>query len=299
MTDPGSRSAAIERAPIVAVLLMVASTFLFASNDAIGKHLTQTYSIWQVLWVRSWVWLAFTWIWVARHGGIRQALRSHHPVLQGLRSLILVAEITVFIMSFRFLPLGDVTAILAASPLVVVVLAVLFLRERVGWHRWAAVAVGFTGMMLIARPGFSSFGLLTLLPLLGVTLWSIYQILVRHVSHRDTAETTLLWSGCAIFAVMTVVAPWSWQTPPDLATWGWFGLVGLTNTLGHFSLILAMHRAQASALQPFAFSAVAWALVLGWLAFGERPDVLTSVGILAIVTAGLYAVYRERRVAAP
>ena len=292
----GAAAPAASRAATTAILLMIASTFLFASNDAIGKHLTQTYSVWQVLWVRSWIWLAFALIWVSRRGGIRNAVRSAHPFLQGARSLLLVAEVSIFIIAFRFLPLGDVTAILAASPLVVVVLAVIFLREPVGWHRWTAVAIGFTGMVLIAKPGFSTFGFLTLLPLLGVTLWGVYQILIRMVSGRDSAETSLLWSGGTIFVIMTLVAPWGWQTPPDLATWGWFGLVGLTNTLGHFTLIVAMHRTHASALQPFAFSAIAWALVLGWLVFGEQPDVLTLVGILAIVCGGLYAIYRERQV---
>lgn len=292
--DPVSPANAIGHATTTAILLMIASTFLFASNDAIGKHLTQTYSIWQVLWVRSWIWLGFALIWVSRRGGIRNALRSSYPTLQAGRSLLLVCEITLFIISFRFLPLGDVTAILAASPLVVLVLAVIFLRERVGWHRWTAVVIGFTGMMLIVRPGFNSVGLLSLLPLLGVTLWGVYQIMTRIVSRRDNAETTLLWSGCALFGVMTLIAPFHWQTPADLATWGWFGLVGLTNTLGHFALIVALARTQASALQPFAFAAVAWALGIGWLVFDERPDVFTLVGILAIVSGGLYAIYRER-----
>ena len=296
--DEGAESAGTGGAPVFPIVLMLLSMFCIASNDAIGKHLTQDYSIWQVLWIRSWVWLGFALIWISRRGGIRNALGSGAPLIQGIRSLILVAEITVFILAFKYLPLGDVTAIGAAPPLVVLVFAVLFLGERVGWHRWTAVAVGFAGMLLISRPGLGVFGWLTLLPLLGVLLWGVYQVLLRLVSRHDSEETTLLWTGCALFLVTGAIAPFHWQNPPDLQTWVWFGLAGLFNTLGHFGLIAAMQRAQASALQPFAYTTVAWALLIGWFAFDERPDILTVCGITAIVAGGLYALYRERRLRA-
>ena len=281
--------------PPFAILLMLFAMLCIAVNDAIGKHLTQDYSIWQVLWVRSWVWLAFALAWISRRGGLRAALRSERPLLQTVRSLLLVAEVSVFILAFRSLPLGDVTAIASAAPLIVLVLAVLFLGEKIGWHRWASVALGFAGMMMVARPGVSVFGWLTLIPILGALLWGVYQVLVRAVSRHDSAETTLLWTGCAMFAVTGLIAPWHWQNPPDVATWGWFFLVGVFNTLGHFGLIAAMQRAQASALQPFSYSMVVWALMIGWLAFDEWPDSWTVGGILAIVLAGLYAMHRERR----
>ena len=135
---------------------MLAAMCCIAVGDAIGKHLTQTYSVWQVLWVRSWVWLVIAIVWVCNHGGLKRAIRSERTALQAVRSLVLIAEVAVFIFAFRSLPLGDVTAIGAATPLVVLALASAFLGEKVGMHRWFAVLVGFAGMLMVSRPGFSS-----------------------------------------------------------------------------------------------------------------------------------------------
>lgn len=286
------------RVPMKAIALMVMAMVLVAGSDAIGKQLTQTYSIWQVLWLRSWVWMAVAIFWVMRRGSISQSLRTKTPFLHIARSLILVTEIAIFILAFRYLPLGDVTAIASATPLVVLVFAVLFLGEKVGVHRWSAVIIGLAGMIMIARPGFGDFGWLTLLPIGGALLWGTYQILVRYLSTQDSEETGLLWTGFTLYIVTGLVSPFFWQTPADLTDWGLFFLAGLFNALGHFGLISAMHLAQASALQPFSYAQVVSAFLIGWFAFSEIPDVWTVVGLTAIVAGGLYAMYRERRLAA-
>ncbi len=283
------------RVPMKAIALMIMAMVLVAGSDAIGKQLTQTYSIWQVLWLRSWVWMAVAIFWVMRRGGISQALKTQTPFLHIARSLILVTEITIFILAFRYLPLGDVTAIASATPLVVLVFAVLFLGEKVGVHRWSAVIIGLAGMIMIARPGFGSFGWLTLLPILGALLWGCYQVLIRYLSTQDSEETGLLWTGFTLYIVTGLVSPFFWQTPAALSDWGLFFLAGLFNALGHFGLISAMHMAQASALQPFSYAQVVSAFAIGWLAFGEVPDTWTILGLTAIVAGGLYAMYRERR----
>jgi len=274
---------------------MITAMCCIAMGDAVGKHLTQTYSVWQVLWVRSWVWLVAAVIWISCHGGLKRAIRSDRKTLQAVRSLILVAEVAVFIFAFRSLPLGDVTAIGAATPFVVLIFSAAFLGEKVGAHRWIAVLVGFAGILMVSRPGFGTFGWLTLIPLSGVLLWGVYQVLLRAVSRYDREETTLLWTGCAMFAVTGLIAPWDWKSPESIEAWAWMFLVGAFNTAGHFGLIAALHRGQASALQPFSYTAVAFALVIGWLAFDERPELLTVIGIAAIVAGGLYAIYRERQ----
>lgn len=284
--------------PVSGIALMLLAMFCVASNDAIGKFLSQDYSVWQILWVRSWIWLSFALIWVSFRGGVRRALRSSKPLLQAVRSLLLVIEVTLFIVALRYLPLGDVIAVASATPLVVLACAVLFLGERVGRHRWTAVAAGMAGMLIVARPGGEVFGWLTLLPILGVLLWGIYQVMLRLVSRSDSAETTLLWTGIALFTVTGTIAPWYWQNPPDLQTWTWFIAVGVFNTTAHFALIVAMERSEASALQPFSYTVVAWAMFIGWLFFGETPDTWTLSGTALIIAGGLYALYRERKLAA-
>ena len=158
---------------------MLLAMFGIAANDAMGKVLTQHYSIWQMLWLHSWVWMICALLWVAQRGGIIRTLRSRTPVLQALRSLVLVAEVSVFMFALKYLPLADLSA---GTPLVVLIFALLFLGERVGIHIWTAVLVGLFGMLLITRPEISVFGSLSLLPLAGVALWAIYQVLVRVVS---------------------------------------------------------------------------------------------------------------------
>jgi drug/metabolite transporter (DMT)-like permease len=274
---------------------MLAAMLFIVCNDAVGKHLTQTYAVGQLLWMRSWVWMAVVSIWIARHGGLRNALKSQRLFLQITRALILVAEVFVFVLAFRSLPLADVSAVSATTPLVVLVLAVVFLGEKVGLHRWVAVAVGFVGMLLVARPGFGQFGWTSMLPIVGVCLWGVYQILVRLVSHVDDAQTTLLYSGIALFVVSGIIAPFDWIWPATFADWCLFGAVGLLNTAGHFALVFALQRAPASALQPFSYSIVVWAVLVGWIAFGTLPDASSTLGTCLVVSSGLYAWYRERK----
>jgi drug/metabolite transporter (DMT)-like permease len=287
-------SQAAPRSQRVGVALMLLAMFLIVCNDAVGKHLTQQYSVWQLLWMRSWVWMALVLAWVSQSGGLRVALKSKRPLLQTIRALVLVVEVVVFVFAFRSLPLADVTAIGAATPLVVLALAVVFLGERVGPYRWVAVAVGLLGTLLVARPGFGVFGWATLLPIAGMLLWGIYQVLVRIVSREDPANTTLLYGGLAIFIVSGSCAPWVWMWPATATDWGLFLLVGLLNTGGHFALVFALQRASPSVLQPFSYSIVVWAALVGWLVFDTLPDQMSTLGAGLVVAAGLYAWYRER-----
>jgi len=280
---------------LIAFALITVAMICVAISDAVGKHLSQDYSIWQILWVRSWVWLTFALFWISRRSSLRLAFHSRVPLVQGLRSLLLVAEIAVFILAFRVLPLGDVTAIVSAAPLVVLALAVVFLKEQVGMHRWIAVAIGLMGMLMVARPGFGHFGWLTLWPLLGALLWGTYQVLVRHVSHHDSEQTTLLWTAVTLFVVTGAIAPFFWRPVPDTMTWALLLIAGLFNALGHFGLVAAMARAEASALQPFSYVQVFSAFIIGYFLFNETPDHWTILGLAAIITGGLYALYRERK----
>jgi len=285
-------------ASLSAIVLMVLAMICLAAGDAVGKYLTQDYSIWQVLWIRSWVWLSIATLWISRHGSLRYAFHSALPGLQTVRSLVLVIEIVIFIQAFRLLPLGDVTAIGASTPLIVLLISVVFLDERIGRHRWFAVCAGFAGMMLVARPGFGTDGLLTLLPIAGALLWGTYQALTRRISFQDTEATALLWTGAALFLVTGAIAPFFWTSPGSLGTWALFLAAGLLNTLGHLALISAMHRGEASALQPYSYSQTIAALVIGYAVFQEVPDFWKLVGMIAIVGGGLYALYRERKLAA-
>ena len=268
---------------------------LIACGDALAKTLTQTYSITQVLWVRTWPLLLLALALSGRGGvlGLVLALRSRRPGLQVGRALLLASEMAVFMLAFRSLPLAEVTAVAATAPLVVTALAVPLLGERVGPHRWAAVAVGFLGVLLVVRPG-GGFGAAMLLPVAGVLMWGLYQVLLRLVSRQDSHQTTLAYTAVVVFLALGLLAPLSWRAPSP-TDWLWLLALGLIHGLGHYALIRALAGADASLLQPFNYTQIVWAMGLGLIFFGQFPDAWALAGTAMIVAGGLYALARERR----
>lgn len=268
-------------------LIVIVSMFFITAADATGKLATETYSIWQVLWVRSWVWLLFAFAWFRSYREVRTALTSTHAVFHTLRSVILVAEIAVMIVSFKLLPLGDVTSIIAATPLVVLGLSALFLHERAGRLQLVAVALGFLGVLLVAKPGLGVFGFTTLVPMAGVLLWALYQVFQKRIGTLDDERTSLLWTALVMFLLLGLIGPWFWVTPVSLPDLAIMVLAGLFNVMGHFGLMIALRRACASEIQPFTYTTVLWAMGLGFAIFGEIPGLLSCAGLVTVVGAGL------------
>ncbi|MBT4690187.1 MAG: DMT family transporter [Rhodospirillaceae bacterium] len=282
----------VQNNPFKGILLMNLAMFLLAGMDGITKTLAADYAVPQILSIRFLIFCLFA-LAVARPKSFRQAFRSKHPYLQITRSLIIVIEVGVFIIAFRHLPLADAHAIAGIAPLLVTALAVPFLGERVGARRWGAIAIGFLGLLVIVRPGIGIFDPTALIPLAGASLWAIYQILMRKVSD-DSAATSLLYMAVTGAVVMTILAPFFWQ-PPD--TTGWLLLIslGVVGSLGHYILIEAFKAAPASTLQPFHYIVLLWATAIGYLVFGDLPDLWTVLGAGIIAASGLYAFYREQK----
>ena len=282
-----------ERASARGVALMLGSMGLLACMDAVSKVLAADYPIPQILWVRAVMFAAFAAA-MARRIGLRRAWRSGRPGLQLFRSLLMIVEMGVFVLAFTYLPLADVHAIAASSPLLVIALAGPLLGERVSAARWCAVVAGFAGVLAIVRPGFQEVGPGLLIALLGALLWAAYQILLRLVSRSDRSETTLLWSGVVGALALTAVGPFTWRAP-DLEGWLWLALLGALGAAAHLLLILALEAAPAAALQPYSYALLVAAAAVGFLGFGDAPDAWTVVGAVVIVASGLFAFCRERR----
>lgn len=269
--------------------------FCFAAMDAISKALAQSLAIPQILWFRYIVFTLLAVAIVRRRTGapLRQSMHSGQPLLQAFRALLIVVENGVFVLAFTYLPLADVHAIAAVSPLLVIALSVPMLGEQIGPRRWLAVAAGFAGVLLIVRPGFQDVGPGMLIALLAALLWGLYQVLVRKCSQTDSSETTWAWSAIVGLAATTLVGPaiWVWPSPS-----GWAMLIGIAimGSLAHFALIQALSLAEASALQPFGYTLFLWVIPIGYLAFGDVPDHWTLAGAAVILASGLYAWHRER-----
>src|SRR6185437_1947845 len=182
-----SRSPQSKRA--LGALLTVLAMLCFASMDAIAKWLVADYAIGQMMWIRYGVFCVFAWLVVRRRGGVRAAFRTARPGLQAGRALLAVVESAVFVLAFRYLPLADTHSIAATSPLIVIALGALFLGEKAGVARWLAVLAGFTGVLLIVRPGFRTLDWPLLIPVAGAILWGSYQILTRLSARADSPDT--------------------------------------------------------------------------------------------------------------
>ena len=274
------------------IVLTLVSMLMFAAMDAISKALAGALAIPQILWVR---YLLFTMLALVmlRRLGIANVLRSRRPGQQLVRALVAVVESGVFVLAFTYLPLADVHAIAAASPLIVIAMSVPLLGEKVGPRRWLAVVAGFVGVLLIVRPGFADVGPGHLVALAGAFLWGLYQILVRRVSAFDGSNTTWLWTALVGLAATSLVGPFVWIWP-DATGWGLLIAIALLGSGAHLALIKALSLAEAGAMQPYSYTLLVWAAVIGWLAFGDVPDRWTFAGAGIILASGIYAWHRER-----
>ena len=274
-------------------LLTMLAMLCFAGMDAVSKYLVADYSVGQLMWVRC----IFTFLFacfIVRRVGLRAALRSKRPGLQILRSLILVIESAIFVLVFVYLPLADTHALAATAPLIVIALGVLFLGEKAGPARWLAVAAGFTGVLLIVQPGLRTFDWPLLLPLGGAMLWATYQILTRLAARYDSPDTSLIWTSLVALIATSFVGPIGWQWP---STSAWILMVG-TSAIGavaQYALIKALDYAEAGAVQPYSYSLLVWATLLGAVMFGDVPDGWTILGAAIVVASGLYTWHHDRR----
>ncbi len=286
MNEPNTRAG---------ILLMVATTFVFALQDGISRHLASEYNVYMVVMIRYWFFAAFVITVAARKaGGIRAAAATSLPWVQAFRAVLLVAEICVMVFGFTLLGLVESHAVFACYPLLIAALSGPVLGERVGWRRWVAIAVGFVGVIIILEPGFGVFQPQAVVPFIAALMFALYGLLTRYVGRVDSAATSFFWTGTVGMVAMTSVGVWFWEpmTGPD---WAWMGALCITGALGHFTLIKCYEMAEASAVQPFAYLQLVFASTLGILVFSETVRLNVAAGAALIVAAGLFTLWRERR----
>lgn len=279
------------------IWLMIATTFVFAMQDGISRHLAGEYNVLMVVMIRYWFFAAFVIAVATRKvGSIRAAAATTQPFLQSFRAVLLVAEICVMVMGFVLLGLVESHAIFAAYPLMIAALSGPVLGETIGWRRWIAIFVGFIGVMIILRPGASVFSPAALFPLASAVMFALYGLLTRYAARRDSAATSFFWTGTVGSIAMTAVGIFFWEpmTGPD---WLWMGALCVTGAFAHFLLIKVYEVAEASAVQPFAYLQLVFAAALGLLVFNETLSTNVLIGGGLVVGAGLFTLFRARRVA--
>ena len=273
------------------ILLALLAMCCFGSMDGISKFLVGHYPPALVLWLRHVVAVPLVLL-VLWSRGLIVLARSARPWLQLARTTLLVIEMGIVLLAFRSLPLADVHAVLAVTPLMVTALAVPVLGERVGWRRWLAVAAGFAGVLLIIRPGFGTLSPMLLLVLLCSVMYAVYNIMTRLVAKDDPAETSWLWQSIGGAILLTFVGPFFWVPLVPAHIPLLLVLAGL-GAIGHYCLIRALATVPAVVVQPFTYTLLVWATVIGYVVFGDLPDGYTIVGAVIVAAAGMYAAWRE------
>ena len=281
-----------EQSARLGILLMILTTFVFAVQDGISRHLAEHYNTFMVVMIRYWFFAAFVVaIAVRRAGGIRAAAATTQPFLQVSRGLILALEICVAVQGFVWLGLVESHAIFATYPLLIAALSGPILGERAGWRRWLAIAAGFFGMLIILRPGMGVFDPLAIIPFISAFLFALYSLLTRYAARKDTTATSFFWTGVVGAGVMTLVGLPSWE-PMSPADSIWMAALCLTGAAGHWLLIRCYEVAEASAVQPFAYFQLVFATIIGIAVFGEAMQLNLFVGASIIVAAGVFTLWR-------
>jgi len=276
------------------VALTIGAVMIFGLQDAIAKILVQDYAVPQVVMMRYWAFGLFA-VWLAvRQNGLRNAFHSNYPKIQILRALLLLADVVLFATAVRTVPLGELSAILLLVPVLVTVFSIPILGEKVGLVRWASVFAGFTGALIVLRPGFDVLNV-GAVPALGAAVaFALYMVTTRMVARRDSTATMMLYVGGIGLILSTAVGLFYWQ-PLTLEAWGLVAILWVTTTGGHFLVMRSLAYAPASVVQPFNYLALPWAITLSFVMFGHLIDFISLIGALIIVGAGLMVWVRERR----
>ncbi len=281
--------------PRLGIMLMIATTFVFAVQDGISRHLAGQYNVLMIVMIRYWFFAAFVIAVAARkEGSVRAAAATKQPVLQIFRGVLLALEICVMVAAFVLLGLVESHAIFACYPLLIAALSGPVLGEKVGWRRWAAIGVGFIGVLVILQPGFAVFAPEAGVALFSALLFALYGLLTRYAARQDSAATSFFWTGTSGAVVMTVAGIWFWE-PMASNGWVWMSILCLTGAGGHWLLIKTYEVAEASAVQPFAYLQLVFASAIGLFILGEtlRPNV--AIGAAIVVGAGLFTLWRTRK----
>ena len=222
-------------------------------------------------------------------------LKTKHPVLQFVRGALMVLSSSLAYLSLRFMQVGEFTAIVMLTPLLITVFAALALGEQVPLLRWLLVIGGFAGAMLVIQPGAEDFTPAMLLPLAVVICSAAFQLITAKLAKVEDPGTMHFYTGLVALILAALMLPFAWTTLDGASLWVLLLLVSLFGTLGHYLLILGYGRESASTLTPYLYTHIAFATLAGWLVFAHRPNAYALAGILVIVSCGIAGTWLSAR----
>lgn len=291
--DPSPEQQRADR--LKAIGLVTLAVTMFGCLDATAKYLVSVarLPVGEIVWMRFFGHLMFM---VLALGlvSLPRLARTRKLPFQIARSVLMMLSTLFNVLALRHLRLDQTTTILFLAPLTVALLAGPVLGEWVGWRRLVAIFVGFGGIVIAIRPGYANVHPAVLLSLAGMFSYAVFILLTRYLVAHDPSEVTLFYSTLVgtIFLAPWAFSQWTW--PMDAPTWFALLTLGFWGGLGHYVFILAHRWAPASALAPFLYGQLVSVTIIGYLVFGQLPDVWTTIGAGIVVASGIYLMHRER-----
>jgi drug/metabolite transporter (DMT)-like permease len=286
--------------PLIGIALVLAATFSFSLMAALVRHLGQTAPLGEVVFARSFLALIPLLAWIAWRGELMTALRTSNPGAHLSRSAIGAFAMFLNFAALTLLPLADATAIGFAAPIFSVVLAAIFLGEIIRARRWSAVAVGFIGVLVMlspyigAAPRGEGAALGAFLALAGAFTVAVAMTQVRHLSRTESTASLVFYFSlvCSVCGLLTIPWGWVWPGAWELAL---MLVMGLAGGIGQILITESYRHAPASVLAPFAYTAMIYSIAIGYVWFAEVPEAIVLVGAAIVIAAGLFVIWRERK----
>ena len=274
-----------------AITLNLSAWVMLPFMDAIAKYLSAELSFFQITWARYF----FTVFWTLPFMlfFFRHNLKwTEKPKLQFFRGLTLFSANICFFYSISIISMAKALTLAFVAPLITTALSPFFLGEKVGFRRWSAVIIGFTGTLVVIRPGFLEFNLATLAALGTGCFYGVYLVITRKLHSADSPLLTLLFTGVVGAIIGSFFVPIVWINP-SIIQWLWLAIMGIFACLGHILLIYSLKYADASKLAPFGYFEIVTNIILGYYVFNNFPDIWTFIGLIIIISSGIYIFNRE------
>ncbi len=287
-----SSSAALRNISVAGPALMLLGMLMFALNDTLGKWLVASYGLGQVVLLRSLAALVILvpMVWLA---GLPALTKAERPWMQLARVVCSTAEVFCFYYAVMYLPLADVMTYWLAAPIYVAALSPLLLGDKVGWRRWTAIAIGFVGVIITLEPSAAMFTAPAVISIIGSAAFAFMMISGRFL--RGTPDTTLVFfqvmgAGLAGLAF----APFDWSPIQSGFDLGLLGLLGIVAMAAHMLVNRALKISDAATVAPLQYTLLIWAVIFGWMFFGDVPRASMLIGAALIVASGLFIFIREQ-----
>jgi len=272
----------------IGILFAITAYFSFSLLDALQKTAIVNHSIFQLIFVK-YSFVFFLSLFEAKRKKNTSFYKSNNLKIQILRSLLSIIESGCFILAIKYLSLANAHSVGALAPVIIVALSAIILKEKVSVKTWVAIFVGFIGVLIILRPTSSIFDVKSMIPLVAAFFVSLYQVVTKISSEYDAPEVSLFYSSIIGMIITSLLALNFWQ-PINMESYIIFFGIGLFFSLGFYFQINALSKARASIIQPFHYTLIFWAIILGYIFYDDIPDLFTITGAIIIAVSGIFVI---------